>query len=81
MVTFDFPDKPAVRNNLHSLAKCQFQNGLSFVKDKKSRLNLRLCPEDHSFMKLSVLLNIEMKFSYWNIDVKSIATTPDYNRL
>lgn len=35
MVTFDFTDKSAVRNNLHSLAKCQFQNGLSFVKDKK----------------------------------------------
>ena len=33
VVVFDFPDKPEVRNSLHSLAECQFLNGLSFVKD------------------------------------------------
>ena len=37
VVVFDFPDKRAVRNSLHSLADCQFLSGLFFVKDKKKK--------------------------------------------
>ena len=47
---------------------------------KKSRLNL-LSRGSHFYEMTAVLLNIEIKFSYWNINVESRSTTPDYNRL